>query len=119
MEKRIAKKKRKVDEDEQLYEDESEAEDIFGNVFTEIPEVSVKKKFKRQGPTTNCHSHVALPAKDDWVPSCDEEEPFLIREEEDDGCESLPFVLPNGRKSRAKKREPRVWYDGRREQSEQ
>ena len=99
--------------DEQLYEDESEAEDIFDSYEL------VKKKVKRQGPTTRSHSHAPLPVRTDWAPSDDEEQQWFLREEDDDEFEPVPFVLPNGRKSRAKKQTEKVWYDETRENPEQ
>ena len=111
--KRIAAKmKRKADE--QLYEDETEPEDIF-------IEQQVKKSVRRRGPTTRSHCEDELPGKEDWAPSDpeDDEQLGFLGEEEDDGFEPLPFVLPNGRKSRAKKQPKRVWYDETRENPEQ
>jgi hypothetical protein len=79
----------------------------------------VRKTIKRPGPTTRSHSHAALPPKQDWAPSDDEEQFGFLAEEDDDGFEPLPFVLPKGRKSRAKKQMERIWYDETRENPEQ
>jgi len=114
MQKRIGKRKRRVDED--LYEDESEPEDIFDSYILEEP---VKKIVNRQGPTTRSHTHAEVAVMTDWAPSDDEEEFGFLGQEDDDGFEPLPFVLPNGRKSRAKKQTERVWYDETRENPEQ
>jgi hypothetical protein len=84
-----------------------------------LDEQPVKKKVKRQGPTLRTHSQVELPVIKDWAPSDDEEEDGYIKDEDDDGFEPLAFVLPKGRKSRAKKQPPRVWYDQNREIPEQ
>ncbi|KAE8785110.1 Ubiquitin carboxyl-terminal hydrolase 12 [Hordeum vulgare] len=57
--------------------------------------------------------------------SCDEsawrneEDDWLLFEDEDDGHESLSFVLPKGRKSRAKQRKPRILYNDKLEQPHQ
>ena len=67
----IAKRKRKVDE--QLYEDSSEAEDIFHS-FVPISEEVANKKAKKQGPTQRSHSHAPLPVRTEWAPSDDEED---------------------------------------------
>ena len=55
----------------------------------------------------------------DFIPSSDEEDDVLLFEDEDDGHEPLSFVLPKGRKSRAKKRKPRIWYNDKLEQPHQ
>ena len=101
---RIARRKRKYNPDEQLCEDSSEAEEIFDSY------VPASKKVK-QGPTQRSHSHAALPVRTEWAPSDDEEDLGFLNPEEDDGFEPLNFVLPNGRKSRAKRQTKRVWYD--------
>ena len=116
MKKIIAKRKRKVDE--QLYEDSSEAEDIFDS-YVPASEEAAKKKVKKQGPTQRSHSHATLPVRTEWGPSDDEENFSFLNPEEDDGCEPLPFVVAKGRKSRAKKKTERVWYDESRENPEQ
>ena len=60
-----------------------------------------------------------MPVRKEWAPSDDEEDLGFLKPEEDDGFEPLPFVPPNGRKSRAKKQPERVWYDETRENPEQ
>ena len=55
----------------------------------------------------------------DFIPSSDEEDDGLLFENEDEGHEPLSFVLPKGRKSRAKKRKPRIWYNDKLEQPHQ
>ena len=117
MNERIAKRKRKLDE--QLYEDESEAEDIFDSYVADIREEPVKKSAKRKGSTTRSHSHAPLPVRIDWAPSDDEEQLGFQLEEDDDGFEPLSFLLPKGRKSRAKNQTERVWYDETRDHPEQ
>ena len=81
----------------------------------------MKKRVRRKGPTTRSHCEDELPGKEDWAPSDpeDDEQLGFLGEEEDDGLEPLPFVLPNGRKSRANKQPKRVWYDETRENPEQ
>ncbi|KAK1651807.1 hypothetical protein QYE76_069612 [Lolium multiflorum] len=51
----------------------------------------------------------------EWVPSDDEEDQGFINVDDDDGFQEPIFVQPKGRKSRAKKYKPRVWYDENRE----
>jgi hypothetical protein len=43
--------------------------------------------------------------------------PGFLPEYDDDGFQPSSMILPKGRKSRAKKRPPRVWYDERRLQA--
>jgi hypothetical protein len=52
-----------------------------------------------------------LNCKQDWPPSDDEERLDFLPDDEYDGFESIPFVQPKGRNSRAKKQPERVWYD--------
>ncbi|KAE8809732.1 hypothetical protein D1007_13624 [Hordeum vulgare] len=49
----------------------------------------------------------------------DEEDDWLLFEDDDDGHEPPSFVLPKGRKSRAKKRKPRIWYNNKLEHPHQ
>ena len=42
-----------------------------------------------------------------------------MKQEYDDGAENAPFILPNGRKSRAYKAQPRKWYSKERENPEE
>lgn len=118
-------------EEEQLhYEGDTEVEDLFEleddvNVVSEEEQPiqePVKKRQKlpvRRGPTTRSHSSVLEEVKPDFKPSSDEEETGLLLDSEDDGFEPLAFVLPKGRKSRAKKRPPRKWYNEKLEQPHQ
>ena len=85
----------------------------------EIIYVPAKKKQKlqvRRGPTTRSHSSVLEEVQPDWKPSSDEEEKGLLRESDDDGFEPSSFVLPKKRKSGAKKRPARKWYNEKMEQ---
>ena len=69
--------------------------------------VPAKKKQKlqvRRGPRTRSHSSVLEEVQPDWKPSSDEEDNSLLKDSGDDGFEQLAFVLPQKRKSRAKKR---------------
>ena len=73
-----------------------------------------KKKQKlpvRKGPTTRTHSSVVQEEEPDFKPSSDEEEKGLLKEADDDGYEPLSFMLQKKRKSRAKQRPPRKWYN--------
>ncbi|CAM0874786.1 unnamed protein product [Alopecurus aequalis] len=102
---------------------DTDVEDIFvtDQDGTEeiIVEEPVKKKVKRQGPTTRSHSQVDKPKIAYWTPDADVEEAGFLKEEDDDGFEPVSFVQPKGRKSRAKKAKERVWYDEHRENAEQ
>ena len=69
----------------------------------------VEKKVKRPGPTSRSHSSIARSMNEDWYPSSKEDDTGF--EADDDGNEPMSFVIPIGRRSRAKKRPPRVWYD--------
>ena len=90
-----------------------------------VPEpvaVAAKQKKKepvRKGPTTRAHCSQQSTTPADYVPSDDEGPDVDLDPLDDDGFESMSWVMPKGRKSRAKKREPRVWYDESRLQPEQ
>jgi hypothetical protein len=77
----------------------------------------VEKKVKRPGPTSRSHSSAARSMNEDWYPSSEEDDTGF--EADDDGNEPMSFVIPSGRRSRAKKRPPRVWYDEERLHPEQ
>ena len=83
-------------------EDDEEAQEI------PVPE-PMKKKAKRPGPTSRSHSSAGPTINHDWFPSSEEEDTCF--EGDDDGNEPMSFVISSGRRSRAKKRPPRVWYD--------
>ena len=133
------KKQREYDEveEEETDDEESEEEEVVhyeGDTEVEEPfqmdeddkvvsqdeetvivhEEKKKKKQKlpvRKGPTTRTHSSVVQEEEPDFQPSSDEEEKGLLKEADDDGYEPLSFVLPKKRKSRAKQRPPRKWYN--------
>ncbi|KAE8787406.1 hypothetical protein D1007_38569 [Hordeum vulgare] len=100
-----------------------EEEDV--NVFAreehpmQKPTKRRKKLEVRKGPTTRSHSSVLEEVKLAFIPSSDEEDDWLLFEDEDYGPEPLSFVLPKGRKSRAKQRKPRIWYNDKLEQPHQ
>ena len=105
-------------------EEEQEKEDEVKVVATEEapmqkPAKKRKKLAVRRGPTTRTHSSVLEEVQPDFIPSSDEEDDGFLFEDEDDGHEPLSFVLPKGRKSRAKKRKPRIWYNDKLEQPHQ
>ena len=109
---------------EEEEEQEKEKEDEVNVVATEEapmqkPPKKRKKLVVRRGPTTRTHSSVLEEVQPDFIPSSDEEDDGLLFEDEDDGHEPLSFVLPKGRKSRAKKRKPRIWYNDKLEQPHQ
>jgi hypothetical protein len=64
--------------------------------------LQLKKLVKRIGPTTRSHSEVEVDDVPQWIPSDDEGDLGFIKQEDDDGFEPLHFMLPSGRKSRAK-----------------
>ena len=71
---------------------------------------------KRKGPTTRSHACIDQIIEQDWYPSSDEESnPGDLSQEDNDGAQPPAFKIPGGRKSRAKKKKPRVWYDEKRE----
>jgi hypothetical protein len=122
----IAKmKKRKADP--MLHcEGETDVEDIYDtpSQATEVPPVvppvkPVGKKVKKPGPTLRSHSQVEEKIIPQWAPSDEEDDPTFLKEEDDDGFEPVPFVLPSGRKSRAKKAKQKTWYDETRDNPEQ
>jgi hypothetical protein len=114
-------KKRKADP--MLHcEDETDVEDIYDtpSQATEVPPVKpVRKKAKKPGPTLRSHSQVEEKIIPQWAPLDEEDDPSFLKEEDDHGFEPVPFVLPCGRKSRAKKAKQRTWYDETRENPEQ
>ncbi|KAK1653914.1 hypothetical protein QYE76_071719 [Lolium multiflorum] len=75
-----------------------------------------KKKKKRKGPTVRSHSSVQIDDILDWKPEAVEDmDAGFVDDMDDDHFEPLTMVPPKGgRKSRAKKRPPRKWYDERR-----
>ncbi|KAE8782356.1 hypothetical protein D1007_44274 [Hordeum vulgare] len=103
-------------------EEEDEDEDVDDFAREEPPMQKYAKRRKklevRKGPTTRSHCSVLEEVIRDFIPSEDEEDDWLF-EEEDDGHESPSFVLPKGRKSKAKKRKPRSWYNDKLEQPHQ
>ena len=120
-----------TEQEEQVhYEGDTEVEELFDLEDDDpiVPEeeekiyVPAKKKQKlqvRRGPTTRSHSSVLEEVQPDWKPSSDEEDNSLLKDSEDDRFQPLAFVLPERRKSRAKKRPPRVWYNEDLEQPHQ
>ncbi|KAE8815484.1 hypothetical protein D1007_06944 [Hordeum vulgare] len=119
------------DEEQLHYEGDTAVEDLFEqeeedvNVFArqEPPmqkHAKMRKKLEvRKGPTTRSRSSVLEEVIPDFIPSADEEDDWLLFEDEDDGHEPPSFVLPKGRNSRAKKRKPRILYNDKLEQPHQ
>jgi hypothetical protein len=115
---RFADMKRERDDPLTHCEGDTDIEDIFVIEEDTQPiqvQEPVKKKVKRQGPTTRSHSQQERNVLPEWVPSDDEEDQGFINVDDDDGFQEPIFVQPKGRKSRAKKYKPRVWYDENRE----
>ena len=104
-------------------EGDTEDEDIFAaseneeDDVTEPECVPVKRKKLpvRKGPTerSHCSQQIITPA--DYLPS-DDEQDTEFNAEDDDGFELMSWVQPKGRKSRAKKKEKRIWYDENRQE---
>ncbi|XP_073367583.1 uncharacterized protein [Aegilops tauschii subsp. strangulata] len=106
------------EEEEQVEEDEKMEHEEEEQV--EQQQEPPKKKEKRKGPTKRSHSSLEQRFEDVWVPSSDEEiDVGDLKQEYDDGAENAPFILPNGRKSRAYKAQPRKWYSEERENLEE
>ena len=108
--------------------EESEREDFFYDSDNDsdssdciIEAEKDLKKAKTAGPTTRSHCGEASKPLPDFVPSSaeDTDEYRQLLSDDDDQFEALAFVLPNGVKSRAKKKEPRVWYDEQRESADE
>jgi hypothetical protein len=108
----IAEMKRKRADPLEYCEGETDVEDIFNtpsatyeDILSEKP---VKKIPKRQGPTLRSHSQVEQPLKQEWAPSDEEDGLDFLAEDDDNGHEPLPFMMPKGRKSRAKNQQQRI-----------
>ena len=85
-----------------------------------VPEPVKRKKIPvRKGPTDRAHCSQASSRAPDFYPSSDDGTDGDLCADDDDGSEQLRWVLPSGRKSRAKKRKPMNWYDERRLQPEE
>jgi hypothetical protein len=122
----ILEEMRKQKEDPMSHcQGDTDIEDLFvseeeagAEPCTEVPLKKMKLPVKRKGPTERSHSSVVVEHVRDFIPSDDEDKcPGFLPEDDDDGFEPLSMILPKGRKSRAKKRPPRVWYDERRLQA--
>ena len=94
------------------YEGDTDVEDLFvetdsGSSDDCIPIGTMKKLPVNRGPTSRSHGSSSSKMKPEYISGDD----FSEEEQNSDDCIQLPFLLPNGRKSRSKKRKPRVWYD--------
>ena len=109
------------DEEEQVEQDEEDEQMVHEEEEqVEQQHDPPKRKEKRKGPTKRSHSSLEQRFEDVWVPSSDEEiDVGDLKQEYDDGAENAPFILPNGRKSRAYKAQPRKWYSEERENPEE
>nr|XP_040249765.1 nucleolin-like [Aegilops tauschii subsp. strangulata] len=109
----------------EMEEEEQEKEEEEVNVVAgeeppmEKPTKRRKKLAVRRGPTSRSHSNVLEEVKPDFIHSSEEEDDGLLFQDEDDGHELLSFVLTKGRKGRAKKRKPRIWYNDKLQQPHQ
>ncbi|KAM0891124.1 hypothetical protein ACQ4PT_026581 [Festuca glaucescens] len=122
----ILEEMRKQKEDPMSHcQGDTDIEDLFitadeagAEPCTEVPLKKMKLPVKRKGPTERSHSSVVVEHVRDFIPSDDEDKcPGFLPEDDDDGFQPLSMILPKGRKSRAKRRPPRVWYDERRLQA--
>ncbi|KAE8769007.1 RNA-dependent RNA polymerase 1 [Hordeum vulgare] len=115
------KRRTKVEQKERVKEEERvEEEDRVEEEGIVEQEAPPKKKRSRKGPTKRSHSSLEQRFEDVWVPSSDEEiDTGVLKHEYDDRAEELPFVLPNGRKSRVKQPLARNWYSEDRENPEE
>lgn len=119
----LNKRKRGALEHESYFAEEPE--DLFNasdcsDVDKDEPvTVNKKKEPVRKGPTSRSHCSQQSTTTPDWLPSDDEGPDGDLDPEDDDGFEKLSWALPKGRKSRAKKKQPRVWYDESRLQPEE
>jgi hypothetical protein len=115
-------------EEEDLFYDSdgSDSEDcnVQPQEEIEVEEIAVREK-KRKKPCkpestsrSHCSEESSTPA--DFVPSSDSGTDADLGSDDDDGAaENLAWVLPSNRKSRAKKKKPRQWYDETRMQPEE
>jgi hypothetical protein len=102
--------------EEELYNDsDMESED---SDFIIEPEQFEKKEARNAGPTSRSHYEEGTSSIPDYVPSSDEGKDVFLSDD-DDGFEAMNFVLPNGKKSRAKEMKGRIWYDEQRLQPEE
>jgi hypothetical protein len=77
-----------------------------------------KLSVRRKGPTLRSHSSLVIDDGPNWKPDSDEDKcPDFLEFSDDDGYQPLVMLPPKGRKSRAKKRAERNWYDERRLQA--
>jgi hypothetical protein len=133
----ILEKMRKDKEDPLLHcEGDTDIEDIFvgddepagdqapdqapDKANEPVPEDKKTRKLavKRKGPTQRSHSSVVIDEGPDYKPTSDDDKcPGYMEFSDDDGFEPLSMILPKGRKSRAKKRPERKWYDEKRLQA--
>ncbi|KAE8805271.1 hypothetical protein D1007_18675 [Hordeum vulgare] len=111
-----------TDEEEELYQPSREEKDDDDQEVEELEEEEqesgqhIQKKNKarrdRKGPTSRSHGSIEQMFEEDWIPSDDEgKNPVDLGLEDDDGVDAMAYVLPNGRKSRARKMKPMLWYD--------
>ena len=96
--------------------------DVSGNEIEKgsdciIEPTNQGKKPKHPGPTIRSHYVAESTSMPDFVPSsCEDTYGFAdLGSDDDDQFEALGFVMPNGIKSRAKKKAPRKWYDENRQ----
>ena len=75
-----------------------------------------KKAMKRKGPTVRSHSALHIDDIIDWKPDAEQDmDDGFLDDSDDDHFQEMTMCPPKrGRKSRAKKRPPRKWYDERR-----
>uniref|UniRef100_A0ACD5ZIR3 Uncharacterized protein n=1 Tax=Avena sativa TaxID=4498 RepID=A0ACD5ZIR3_AVESA len=116
---RIEELRRKRQDPLLHYEGDTDIEDLFvteedtPTVFVPAPEPAKKKKKipVKKGPTSRCHTSVAIQDAPEYIPSSDDEDNAAGFSEDDevDLFEPLIMVPPKGRKNRSKKRPERRW----------
>nr|XP_020191840.1 glutamic acid-rich protein-like [Aegilops tauschii subsp. strangulata] len=100
-----------ADEEEEEEEEEKAPEEEEGSNIG-----GSSRGSKRKGPTTRSHTSMDEIIEEDWLPSSDEErKPGNLSQADNHGVQKSCVKLLDDRKSRAKKKKPRVWYDEQRE----
>jgi hypothetical protein len=103
---------------EDIFCESDDSDNMVGVEPEPEPEPGYRKRKRlnqvKKGPTERTHFSAESSTPDCYVPSSDSGSHGDIKAEDDDAAELMSWVLPNGRKSRAKKRKLRIWYDEKR-----
>ncbi|KAE8781607.1 hypothetical protein D1007_45132 [Hordeum vulgare] len=112
-----------VDQEGVVFESQSSSFSVpyeeEGSVLLDAEQKKKEKLPIRRGPTTRSHSSVLEEEVPNVKPSSNAEDKGFLKEARDDGFEPLSFVLSKKRKSRAKKRPARKWYNEKMEEPSQ